>query len=60
MLFRQLIFTELPATLENFVGERMQGFKKMVDTLEKRLEASRKGSEGDFQQSRVAMQLERS
>lgn len=48
MLFRQLIFTELPATLENFVGERMQGFKKMVDTLEKRLEASRKGSKGDF------------
>lgn len=38
LLFRQLIFTELPTTLESFMSDKFQAFKKMTESVEKKLE----------------------
>jgi len=38
LLFRQLIFNELPATLESFMADKFQAMKKLTDALEKKVE----------------------
>lgn len=38
LLFRQLIFNELPATLESFMADKFQAIKKLTDALEKKVE----------------------
>ncbi|CAE7231011.1 unnamed protein product [Symbiodinium natans] len=39
LLFRQVVFTDLPATLENFVQDKMLVFRKQVDALDRKMEA---------------------